>query len=109
MNDFFSHAYWAKDFPVAISAEATGRATIGSPFNAAISLTTQVGAASLDASNQLVVLDGSPAHTVGSAGRVTFTAAGTAPVLPGSSYQRGDGTYSYTIFTKPMTVQVGAK
>ncbi|MNY67783.1 hypothetical protein D3C86_2054370 [compost metagenome] len=57
----------------------------------------------------MVVLDGSPAHTVGGDGRVTFTAAGTATVLPGYSYKMGDGTYSYTIFTKPMTVQVGAK
>ncbi len=103
------HAYWAKDFPVAISTAATASATIGSPFAAAVDLSTQVGNASSALSNQMVVLDGSPAHTVGSDGRVTFTAAGTATVLPGYTHKMGAGTYSYTIFAKPMTVQVGAR
>jgi len=103
------HAYWAKDFPVAISTAATASATIGSPFAAAVDLSTQVGNVSPALSNQMVVLDGSPAHTVGSDGRVTFTAAGTASVLPGYTHRMGTGTYSYTIFAKPMTVQVGAQ
>ncbi|UYG50204.1 glycerophosphodiester phosphodiesterase family protein [Comamonas endophytica] len=100
------HAYLAKDFPVAIATAATASATAGSPFSAALTLTTQVGATSTAASNQLVVLDGSPAHSVAADGRVTFTATGTATVLPGYSYRMGDGTYSYTIFGKPMTVTV---
>ena len=103
------HAYWAKDFPVAISTAATASATIGSPFAPAVDLSTQVGNVSTAFSNQMVVLDGSPAHTVGSDGRVTFTAAGTASVLPGYTHRMGTGTYSYTIFAKPMTVQVGAQ
>ncbi|MNF18024.1 hypothetical protein D3C80_2218840 [compost metagenome] len=54
----------------------------------------------------MVVLDGAPAHTVAPDGSVTFTAPGTATVLPGHTYKMGDGTYSYTIFAKPMTVTV---
>ncbi len=103
------HAYWAKDFPVAITTDANGSATVGSPFAAAVALTSQVGAASTATSNQMVVLDGSPAHTVGTDGSVTFSAAGTASVLPGYTHKMGNGTYSYTIFAKPMTVQVGAQ
>lgn len=100
------HASWAKDFPVAISAAATGTATARQAFSVPVSLTSQVGAVSAATSNQLVVLDGSPAHTVAPDGSVTFTAAGTATVLPGHTYKMGDGTYSYTIFAQPMTVTV---
>lgn len=102
-------AHWAKDFPVAIASAATANAATQTAFSMPVSLTTQVGAASNAVSNQLVVLDGAPAHTVGNDGRVTFTAAGTATVLPGYTYKMGDGTYSYTIFAKPVTVQVGAQ
>lgn len=103
------HAYWAKDFPVAIASAATVNASAQSALGVPVSLTTQVGATSDVISNQVVVLDGAPAHTVGADGRVTFSATGTATVLPGYTYKMGDGTYSYTIFGKPVTVQVGAK
>lgn len=102
------HAYWAKDFPVAIAALPTAptTATVGSAFSVPVALTTQVGAASNAASNQLVVLDGAPAHTVAADGSVTFTATGTATVLPGYTYKMGDGTYGYTIVGKPMAITV---
>lgn len=100
------YAWWAKDFPVAISAAATGTTTARQAFSVPVSLTSQVGTAVAATSNQLVVLDGSPAHTVAPDGSVTFTAVGTATVLPGHTYKMGDGTYSYTIFAQPMTVTV---
>jgi glycerophosphoryl diester phosphodiesterase len=96
------HAYLAKDFPVAVTTPATATAAARTAFSVPLTLTTQVGATRSAASNQLVVLDGAPAHD----GSVTFTATGTATVLPGYSHKMGDGTYSYTIFGKPMTVTV---
>lgn len=100
------HAHWAKDFPVAISAATSATAAVGAAFSVPLALTSQIGAASSGSSNPLVVLDGAPAHTVAANGSVTFTAPGTATVLPGYTYKMGDGTYSYTIFAKPMTVTV---
>lgn len=100
------YAHWAKDFPVAISAAAAGTAAVGAGFSVPVALTSQIGAASSATGNPLVVLDGAPAHTVAANGSVTFTAPGTATILPGYTYKMGDGTYSYTIFAKPMTVTV---
>lgn len=100
------YAHWAKDFPVAISAAAAGTAAVGAAFSVPVALTSQIGAASSATGNPLVVLDGAPAHTVAANGSVTFTAPGTATILPGYTYKMGDGTYSYTIFAKPMTVTV---
>lgn len=100
------YAHWAKDFPVAISAAAEGTAAVGAAFSVPVTLTSQIGAASSGTGNPLVVLDGAPAHTVAANGSVTFTAPGTATVLPGHTYKMGDGTYSYTIFARPMTVTV---
>lgn len=100
------YAHWAKDFPVAISAAAAGTAAVGAAFSVPVALTSQIGAASSATGNPLVVLDGAPAHTVAANGSVTFTASGTATILPGYTYKMGDGTYSYTIFAKPMTVTV---
>lgn len=100
------YAHWAKDFPVAISAAAAGTAAVGAAFSVPVALTSQIGAASVGTSNPLVVLDGAPAHTVAANGSVTFTASGTATILPGYTYKMGDGTYSYTIFARPMTVTV---
>ena len=79
---------------------------MGQPFAVPVTLTTQVGASSLANTNVLVVLDGGAGHTVGSDGSLTFAAAGTVTVLPGYQYKMGDGTYSYTIFGKPVVVTV---
>ena len=100
------YAHWAKDFPVAIAATTSATAAVGVAFSVPVALTSQIGAASAATSNPLVVLDGAPAHTVAANGSVTFTAPGTATVLPGYTYKMGDGSYSYTIFAKPMTVTV---
>lgn len=100
------HAYLAKDFPVAVTTPATAVAAVRTAVSLPVTLTTQVGATGTAASNQLVVLDGAPAHSVAADGSVTFTATGTATVLPGYSHKMGDGTYSYTIFGKPMTLTV---
>ncbi|MET1116236.1 MAG: glycerophosphodiester phosphodiesterase family protein, partial [Comamonas sp.] len=100
------HAYWAKDFPVAVSTPATATVAARTAFSVPLTLTSQVGATRSATSNQLVVLDGAPAHSVAADGSVTFTATGTASVLPGYTYKMGDGTYSYTIFGKPMTITV---
>lgn len=99
-------AWWAKDFPVALTTASTAVVTRGQPFGMSGSLSTQVGASSAATSNVLVVLEGSVPHTMVSDGVVSFSAPGTATVLPGYTYKMGDGTYSYTIFGKPVSVVV---
>lgn len=100
------NAWWAKDFPVSIATASSVDAAVGQAFSLAASLTTQSGASLAGTSKKMVVLDGAPPHTVAADGTVTFTAPGSATVLPGHTHAMGDGTYSYTIFGRPVAVTV---
>lgn len=103
------YAWWARDFPVALSAAATGTATVGQPLSLPITLSTQVGQTlSPTATGVAAVIDGTATHSTAADGTVTFTSAGTATVLPGYRHRMGDGTYSYVIVGKPMTLTVSA-
>jgi glycerophosphoryl diester phosphodiesterase len=99
-------ARWASDFVVRIASARTATAAVGQPLSVPMTLTTQVGNASSGVANKAVVLAGAPAHTINNADdSVTFSAAGTATILPGYTYVM-DANYSYTIFAAPVTVTV---
>lgn len=103
------YAWWARDFPVALSAATTGTATVGQPLSLPVTLSTQVGQTLSPTNTGLAaVIDGNATHSTAPDGTVTFTSAGTATVLPGYRHRMGDGTYSYVIVGKPMTLTVSA-
>ncbi|MGB3067780.1 MAG: IPTL-CTERM sorting domain-containing protein [Ottowia sp.] len=102
------YAKWASDFPVEIAAaELPAAIALNEPVSLDVNLTTQIGEKLATRANELVLLGGTATAGTPSNGTVTFTSAGTAVVLPGYRYKMGDGTYSYVIVSKPVTLFVG--
>lgn len=100
------YAFWAKDFPVEISTAATATVGLNTPVALPVTLTTQVGGSIAAQSNVTAVIDGTAPFVQSAEGDLRFTGAGTAVVLPGYRYKMGDGTYSYVIVAKPVSLTV---
>ena len=80
---------------------------LNQPVSLDVKLTTQVKESMTARANELVVLGGTATAGTPIDGRVTFTSAGTAIVMPGYRYAMGDGTYSFVLMSKPVTLIVG--
>lgn len=102
------YAKWASDFPVEITPAALpGKIALNEPTSLSVNLTTQVGETIQARANELVLLGGTAQAEAPSDGAIRFTSAGTAIVLPGYRYKMGDGTHSYVIVSRPVTLVVG--
>lgn len=116
-TDFFKYYTWgthglttndvrfASNFVVSISSARTAQATTGQATAIPVTTTTQIGAVANAVADSVIVLAGAPANTVNPDGTVTFSATGTATIVPGYTY-RMDANYSYTVFGAPVTVTV---
>lgn len=103
-----NYAKLASNFPVEIAPAALpSKIALNEATSLNVNLTTQLGNVSTVAANELVVLGGTAQAEASANGTVKFTSAGTAVVLPGYRHKMGDGTYSYVIVSKPVTLVVG--
>jgi glycerophosphoryl diester phosphodiesterase len=100
-------AYLASNFPVDIAAKPqTAALALNAPLSLDVTLTTQLRAQSDAVATELVYLGGTATLVPNGNGALSFSSAGTAIVMPGYRHQM-DGTYSYVIMGKPVTVVVG--
>lgn len=120
-NDFYKFYSWgthglttdyatlASGFPVAIAPVEAGpiRVKLNEPVSLQVQLTTQLGQSMTTAANEMVLIDGLAQASGPGNGAITFTTPGIAVVMPGYRHSMGDGTYSYSIVSKPVTLLVG--
>ncbi|MCS4295738.1 glycerophosphoryl diester phosphodiesterase [Comamonas sp. BIGb0152] len=101
------HAYLASNFPVEIAAKPqTAALALNEPLSLGLNLTTQIRTQTEAVANELVYLGGTATAVRNGNGALSFSSAGTAIVMPGYRHQM-DGTYSYVIMGKPVTLVVG--
>ncbi len=102
------YAKWASDFPVEITPAAVpAKLDLNTPVLLDVKLTTQVGNVSTQPATEMVLVGGTAQGQMLKDGSVLFTSAGTAVVMPSYRYAMGDGTYSYSIVSAPVTLAVG--